>query len=120
VCETVAWRGPIGDSGLLDFFLGCLARDTLRQGFYIHALRLIGNSCADTDENRARVVQGNHITSIIRLLQDQSLIPFTIPVLFNILVDYGEQSFTPEKPPPPTPPAERALYSSPSRLRAPR
>ena len=80
----------MGDSGLLGFFLGILAVDDLRQGLYVHTLRLIGNSCADTDENRARVVQGDNLPTIIRLLRDMSLIPFTIPVLFNILVDYGK------------------------------
>lgn len=44
----VSWRIPIGDSGLLDFFLGVLSVDGLRQALKIHVLRLIGNSCADT------------------------------------------------------------------------
>lgn len=89
-----AWRGPLGDSGILDFFLGVLAVDGLRQGLQVHSLRLVGNSCADTDENRAKVVEGNHLASIIRHLEYEKLIPFTIPVLFNILVDYGKT--TPE------------------------
>lgn len=74
----------------MEFFLRALARDGLKQGLQIHILRLVGNSCADTDVNRARVMQGNHLVTIINHLQDESLIPFTIPVLFNILVDYGE------------------------------
>ncbi|KAL6875284.1 hypothetical protein J3F83DRAFT_730629 [Trichoderma novae-zelandiae] len=86
--RDVAWRGPFGDSGILEFFLRILAGDGLKQGLKIHILRLVGNSCADTDENRARVIQGNHLETVINLLQDESLIPFTIPVLFNILVDY--------------------------------
>jgi hypothetical protein len=89
----VAWRIPFGDSGILDFFLQALAVDGLRPGLYLHSLRLVGNSCADTDENRARVVQGNHFPSLYRRLQDESLIPFTIPVLYNILVDYGALKF---------------------------
>ncbi|KAK5995309.1 hypothetical protein PT974_03711 [Cladobotryum mycophilum] len=72
--RDVAWRGPLGDSGILEYFLRILASDNLRQGLQVHALRLIGNSCADTDENREIY---------------ESLIPFTIPVLFNILVDYA-------------------------------
>ncbi|ETS02330.1 hypothetical protein M419DRAFT_129392 [Trichoderma reesei RUT C-30] len=86
--RDVAWRGPFGDSGILEFFLRILAGNGLKQGLKIHILRLVGNSCADTDENRARVIQGNHLDTVINLLQDESLIPFTIPVLFNILVDY--------------------------------
>ncbi|RFU80594.1 armadillo-type fold domain-containing [Trichoderma arundinaceum] len=86
--RDVAWRVPFGDSGILEFFLRVLARDGLKQGLQIHILRLVGNSCADTDVNRARVIQGNHLATIINHLQHESLIPFTIPVLFNILVDY--------------------------------
>ncbi|KAK4063341.1 uncharacterized protein Triagg1_9492 [Trichoderma aggressivum f. europaeum] len=86
--RDVAWRGPFGDSGILEFFLRVLAGGSLEQGLKIHILRLVGNSCADTDENRARVIQGNHLVTVINHLQDESLIPFTIPVLFNILVDY--------------------------------
>ncbi|KAL7951553.1 armadillo-type protein [Trichoderma barbatum] len=86
--RDVAWRGPFGDSGLLEFFLRVLAGNDLKPGLKVHILRLVGNSCADTDENRARVIQGNHLVTIINYLQDESLIPFTIPVLFNILVDY--------------------------------
>ncbi|KAL7938777.1 hypothetical protein V8C35DRAFT_289164 [Trichoderma chlorosporum] len=86
--RDVAWRGPFGDSGILEFFLRVLAGNDLKQGLKIHILRLVGNSCADTDENRARLLQGNHLVTVISQLQDESLIPFTIPVLFNILVDY--------------------------------
>lgn len=89
----MAWRLPYGDSGILDFFLKAIASEAPRQKLQIHSLRLIGNSCADTDENRARVVQGNRLQSLIRCLQDESLIPLAIPVLFNILVDYGESFY---------------------------
>ncbi|KAG6361285.1 hypothetical protein INS49_009510 [Diaporthe citri] len=39
-------------------------------------------------ENRARVVEGGHINAIIDLLQHDSLLPYVITVLYNILVDY--------------------------------
>jgi hypothetical protein len=74
----------------------------------IHVLRLIGNSCADTgtvicvvfkalslsanelaDENREIVVSKNYLPSIIALINETPLLPFVIPVLFNICVDYG-------------------------------
>ncbi|KAI9151571.1 Rap1 GTPase-GDP dissociation stimulator 1-A [Paramyrothecium foliicola] len=86
--RDVAWRIPYGESGVLDFFLRVLAAGGLRQGLQVHTLRIIGNSCADTDENRARLVQDKRLELVVRELQDVSLIPFTIPVLFNILVDY--------------------------------
>lgn len=88
--KTVAWRVPLGQSGILDLFLEILAEDGLSQGLKVHSLRLIGNSCADTDENRGRLVADNRLNSVIRQLSDDSLIPFTIPVLYNIMVDYGK------------------------------
>jgi hypothetical protein len=96
VCEfvnvdTVAWRLPYGDSGILEFFLDILASDEEQpHGVKVQALRVTGNSCADTDQNRARVVEGKHIVSFIKHLQDMSLVPYLIPVLYNVLVDYGE------------------------------
>lgn len=42
------WRSPIGASGILNFFLGILPTPGLRPLLRSHALRLIGNSCADT------------------------------------------------------------------------
>lgn len=42
------------------------------------------------DENRARVVASSCLPSIILQLQDTSLLPFAIPVLYNICIDYGE------------------------------
>ncbi|KAF4989825.1 hypothetical protein FDECE_14577 [Fusarium decemcellulare] len=87
--RDVAWRLPYGDSGILEFFLDILASsEPQSQDTKVGALRIIGNSCADTDENRARVVEGKYLVSIINHLQDESLIPYLIPVLYNILVDY--------------------------------
>ncbi|KAH8179123.1 Armadillo [Sarocladium implicatum] len=86
--RDIAWRLPFGDSKILDFFLGALTVEGLRHQLQIHALRLIGNSCADTDENRERVVQGNYLPAIIRCLQIDAVVPYAIPVLYNILVDY--------------------------------
>ncbi|KAJ9142359.1 Gtp binding protein [Pleurostoma richardsiae] len=83
-----SWRLPLGDSGLVDFFLGILAADNLRLPLKVHALRVIGNACADTDENRARVVESKRLLDIIRLLADDSILAFVIPVLYNICVDY--------------------------------
>lgn len=49
------------------------------------------NSHVVTDENRARVVESGRIHAIIELLYEDSLLPFVIPVLYNVLVDYGKQ-----------------------------
>ncbi|KAJ0106808.1 gtp binding protein [Diaporthe amygdali] len=39
-------------------------------------------------ENRARVVEDGHINAIIDLLQHDSLLPYVVTVLYNVLVDY--------------------------------
>ena len=49
--SVAAWRLPIGDSGILDFFLSIIAIENLRLSLRVHALRLIGNSCADTGKS---------------------------------------------------------------------
>ncbi|KAG5926947.1 hypothetical protein E4U42_002766 [Claviceps africana] len=86
--RDVAWRLPYGDSGILDFFVALLAKDHLRQKLHIHALRLIGNSCADTNENRARLVDQDRFLSITKHVTDENLLPFNVPVIYNVLVDY--------------------------------
>ncbi|KAH7175815.1 armadillo-type protein [Dactylonectria macrodidyma] len=86
--RDVVWRLPYGESGLLNFFLDILANENLSSNVKVHALRIIGNCCADTDENRARIVEGTHLAAIIHQLQDEELIQYAIPVLHNIMVDY--------------------------------
>ncbi|ETS78309.1 hypothetical protein PFICI_10371 [Pestalotiopsis fici W106-1] len=88
--RDASWRLPLGQSGILGFFLGLIGKDGLRQTVTLHALRVIGNSCADTeqDENRARVVASNCMPRIVNLINDDSMLAFAIPVLFNICVDY--------------------------------
>ncbi|KAG6232103.1 hypothetical protein E4U26_005977 [Claviceps purpurea] len=86
--RDVAWRLPYGDAGILEFFVALLAEGHLRQKLHIHALRLIGNACADTNENRARLVEQSRLLSVTKHVADESLLPFNIPVLYNVLVDY--------------------------------
>ncbi|KAL7622606.1 hypothetical protein AAE478_008117 [Parahypoxylon ruwenzoriense] len=84
-----SWRTPLGASGLLDFFLSLIDTDGLRSSLATHTLRIIGNSCADRDENRRRVIESGCLPKIVALLNVHSLLlPFVIPVLFNICVDY--------------------------------
>ncbi|KAA8576864.1 hypothetical protein EYC84_006908 [Monilinia fructicola] len=82
------WRVPLGDSGILKFFLELLKTHTLRHALKLQILRLVGNSCADTDENRARVVESNYIPLIVIQLSNSNLLAFAIPVLYNVCVDY--------------------------------
>lgn len=89
--RDVAWRRPLGDSGILEFSLKLLQsqEDSPSQTLQLQCLRLVGNACADTDENRARVVsQDDGLACIIRRLSDESLAPVAVPVLLNVLMDY--------------------------------
>ncbi|KAJ0275758.1 hypothetical protein Brms1b_010514 [Colletotrichum noveboracense] len=86
--RDASWRLPYGDSGIVDLFLKIVTTPNLRPALKKHTLRIIGNSCADTDENRARVISSGALPAIIALLDDDDVLPFTISVLYNILVDY--------------------------------
>lgn len=41
------WRVPLGESGLLGFFLDLIKGDDTPQDLAIQCFRIIGNSCAD-------------------------------------------------------------------------
>lgn len=85
--------------------------DNISQPLRMHSLRLIGNCCADTgeslthhtngrpiatsistdvssDENRDRVLASNGLNTLGNQLSDDSVLPFTISVLYNVLVDH--------------------------------
>ncbi|EGX91159.1 Armadillo-type fold domain containing protein [Cordyceps militaris CM01] len=83
-----AWRLPYGDSGILSFFLEELAKDDISNKLKIHSLRIVGNSCADINKNRALMVENGRLEAVIRQLRDESVVQFTIPVLYNVMVDY--------------------------------
>ncbi|SZF01038.1 unnamed protein product [Blumeria hordei] len=83
------WRAPLGKSGVLIFYLEILSCHELRHSLKKHVLRLLGNSCADLDENRELIASSvNYLSSIILQLKDSTVLPYTLPVLFNICVDY--------------------------------
>jgi hypothetical protein len=42
------WRVPLGNAGILDFYLRIFRVHVLDTNLKIHTLRLIGNACADT------------------------------------------------------------------------
>ena len=109
-----AWRIPLGESQLLDFFMGTIEETGTRRSLTIHSLRVIGNACADTgrchipcvlsrastdqhiiDKNRQRLVEAECLPKIVNLLQDNDYILLVVPVLFNICVDYGEYLYQP-------------------------
>ncbi|CAG7946421.1 unnamed protein product [Penicillium salamii] len=84
-----SWRVPFGQSGVLKFFLDVISsKDKVDPSLLVHSLRVIGNSCADTNENREIVVDGNHTLAIIRYFLDPDLVFVAIPVIYNICMDY--------------------------------
>ncbi|KAI0155213.1 ARM repeat-containing protein [Xylariaceae sp. FL1272] len=91
-------RLPLGESGVLEFFCGVISTHELRTALAVQCLRIIGNSCADEDENRERVVASGCIPTIVTLLNHDEILAFVIPVLFNICVDYE--------------PAQKAMYEA--------
>ncbi|PYH97480.1 ubiquinone biosynthesis protein [Aspergillus ellipticus CBS 707.79] len=84
------WRIPYGQAGILDFFLQLIAsKETIDSGLLLHAFRLIGNSCADTNDNRDRVVKYNYTSVIVQHSNNLDIIQVVIPVLYNICIDYA-------------------------------
>ncbi|KAL4932279.1 putative GTP binding protein [Aspergillus undulatus] len=84
-----AFRLAYGQVGILSFFLRLIAsREVTDSSLILHCLRLIGNSCADTDENRATVVNDNYTFAILRHLLRPGLIQVVIPVIYNLCIDY--------------------------------
>ncbi|KAL4746251.1 hypothetical protein BDW72DRAFT_185333 [Aspergillus terricola var. indicus] len=76
-----------GRTGILDFFLRLISSSEIAGiSLILHSLRLIGNSCADTDENRAIVV--NYIPVILQYLLQPELRQVVIPVVYNLCIDY--------------------------------
>ncbi|KAK1141414.1 hypothetical protein N8T08_009086 [Aspergillus melleus] len=83
------WRLPFGQAGILEVFLGCVAsKANADVVLLLHSLRLIGNCCADTDENRAIVVKGNYTAAILQHLLNPELIKFVLPVIYNLCMDF--------------------------------
>ncbi|KAF4760106.1 hypothetical protein HAV15_007399 [Penicillium sp. str.  len=84
-----SWRAPFGQSGVLKFFLDVVSlKGEVDTSLLLHSLRVIGNSCADTDENREIVIKGNYTLAIIRYFLDPDLVFVAIPVIYNICMDY--------------------------------
>ncbi|KAK4187412.1 hypothetical protein QBC35DRAFT_410530 [Podospora australis] len=86
--RDASWRLPIGESGLLELVLSAIPASD-QHPLNKQALRLIGNACADCDENRARVVaSGKLSTTVIEYMSQDVLLPFAIAATLNSCVDY--------------------------------
>ncbi|KAK2760313.1 hypothetical protein FQN54_002381 [Arachnomyces sp. PD_36] len=83
-----SWRSPYGQTGILEFFLRIVATEDIDHDIMLHSLRLVGNACADTDDNRQRVVDLNYTLPIINLFLNPVLVHVAIPVIYNICTDF--------------------------------
>ncbi|RAL13635.1 putative GTP binding protein [Aspergillus homomorphus CBS 101889] len=83
------WRILYGQAGVLDFFLQLVAStEIIDDDLIFHSLRLVGNSCADTNENREILIRNNYFSAIVRHLTNEKLIQVAIPVLYNICIEF--------------------------------
>ncbi|KAL4803914.1 armadillo-type protein [Aspergillus unguis] len=82
-------RHVYGRTGILSFFLRLISsKEDVESNLILHCLRLIGNSCADVDDNRTIVVNENYTSAIIRYSVRPELIQVVIPVVYNLCVDF--------------------------------
>ncbi|PVH74409.1 hypothetical protein DL98DRAFT_499838 [Cadophora sp. DSE1049] len=87
------WRVPIGDSGMLDFYLGVLPLcGDDKKKLKLQTMRLIGNACADDsqwlDNNRAKVLFRGALPCVINLIKDPFFSSIAVVVCYNICVDF--------------------------------
>ncbi|KAK4099447.1 hypothetical protein N658DRAFT_568123 [Parathielavia hyrcaniae] len=93
--RDASWRLPLGESGLLNHVLAAVPVQEPKHPLNKQALRLVGNACADCDENRARVVKSGKlpgfITDILGDPKQDWLLPFAIAAALNVCVDYNSE-----------------------------
>ncbi|KAL5606519.1 hypothetical protein BROUX41_002922 [Berkeleyomyces rouxiae] len=87
-CRQPSWREPAGASGFLEFMLSHINEPATPTALKVQILRLTGNSCAERDDNRARVVDGAFIPVLVSQFSNPDVMRFVVPVLYNICVDY--------------------------------
>ncbi|KAL3460556.1 armadillo-type protein [Aspergillus heterothallicus] len=82
-------RPVYGQTGILSFFLRLISsKEAIDGTLILHSLRLVGNSCADTDENRQIVIKDNYTFAILRHLLRPELRQVVIPVIYNLCMDF--------------------------------
>lgn len=86
------WRLPIGESGILTFFHDLLVDETFSKHtpLKLNALKILGNSCADRDANRQRLVDHPAgIAPFVKAIEDKETWFIATIVLSNIITDFG-------------------------------
>ncbi|KFY09108.1 hypothetical protein V492_05621 [Pseudogymnoascus sp. VKM F-4246] len=64
------WRIPMGNAGLLDAFLMIVATEGIQNSLMIHVLRLIGNTCADTEPAQKQASEFNISKALVQFISD--------------------------------------------------
>ncbi|KAF2144943.1 uncharacterized protein K452DRAFT_356293 [Aplosporella prunicola CBS 121167] len=85
-CRKSSWREPVEQSGLLKYYLEKLDHATLPTEVSKQLLRAVGNAVADRDESRAVVLPC--LEKVVSCLQDRTLMPMAISVLYNVSLGY--------------------------------
>ncbi|RYP20319.1 hypothetical protein DL765_002882 [Monosporascus sp. GIB2] len=68
-----SWRIPLGESQLLDFFIGIVGTEGLTRPLTVHTLRIIGNSCADTEPAQVAAYKAGLNPELVNLTQGSRL-----------------------------------------------
>ncbi|KAF8250964.1 ARM repeat-containing protein [Wilcoxina mikolae CBS 423.85] len=83
-----AWRIPIGDSGILDFFQSLIPTSG-EPTLTLNSLKIVGNVCAEKDTNRKRVIEHPlSVAPVIAAINDPETRVIAAVVLANICTDY--------------------------------
>lgn len=62
-----------------------------RHGFVVSRVSLAQRSTdALLDENRAKIVQARTIATVMGFLSNPELLPYSLAVIYNTMVDYGK------------------------------
>ncbi|KAF8540611.1 armadillo-type protein [Trichophaea hybrida] len=83
-----AWRIPIGDSGILNFFQSLIPTSS-EPTLTLNSLKIVGNVCAEKDTNRKRVIEHPlSVAPVIAAINDPETRVIAAVVLANICTDY--------------------------------
>ena len=86
------WRAPLGEAGCIQFALEIMEHAECDSHQRQQATRLLGNVCADHDDNRARLLELKGLPRMMAGLtrHPQSTVELTILALFNVCCDNEE------------------------------
>ncbi|KAL7269787.1 hypothetical protein RUND412_007535 [Rhizina undulata] len=82
-------RIPLAEAEIVRFFHDYLSKNIQNTELTFHALRLLGNTCADRDANRQRIIDHpSSLKPVIKAISISELQNVAAVVLYNICTDY--------------------------------